>query len=39
MQAKTAHYAFTKDGATIQVHAMGPFAITYYNAADDPRTK
>jgi hypothetical protein len=39
MPAKTAHYAFTKDGATIQVHAMGPFAITYYSAADDPRSK
>lgn len=39
LPAKTGHYAFTKDGATIQVHAMGPFAITYYNTSDDPRTK
>jgi hypothetical protein len=30
------HYAWTKSGATIQVHMMGPFAITYVNPADDP---
>jgi len=36
---KTAHYAFTKKKCTIQVHAMGPFQITYYNPADDPRNK
>ena len=30
------HYAWTKTGATIQVHMMGPFAITYVNLADDP---
>ena len=39
MPAKTAHYAFTKDKCVIQVHAMGPFAITYINPADDPRKK
>ncbi len=39
MPAKTAHYAFTKDKCIIQIHAMGPFAITYYNPADDPREK
>ena len=39
LPGKMGHFAFTKDGATIQVHAMGPFAITYYNPADDPRTK
>jgi quercetin dioxygenase-like cupin family protein len=33
------HYAFTSRGAVIQVHGMGPFAITYVNAADDPRNK
>ncbi len=37
MPAKTAHYAFTKDKCVIQVHAMGPFALTYINPADDPR--
>jgi quercetin dioxygenase-like cupin family protein len=31
------HYAWTKTGATIQVHMIGPFAITYVNSADDPR--
>jgi hypothetical protein len=30
------HYAYTTDGATIQVHMQGPFAITYVNPADDP---
>jgi len=33
------HYAFTKDGATIQVHMIGPFAITYVNPTDDPSKK
>ena len=40
LPGKMGHFAFTKDGTTIiQVHAMGPFAITYYNPADDPRGK
>ena len=30
------HYAWTTDGATIQVHMIGPFALTYVNPADDP---
>jgi quercetin dioxygenase-like cupin family protein len=34
--AKMHHYAWTKTGATIQIHMMGPFAITYVNPADDP---
>ncbi len=33
------HYAYTKTGATIQIHMMGPFQITYVNPADDPSTK
>jgi quercetin dioxygenase-like cupin family protein len=33
------HYAYTKTGATIQVHMQGPFAITYVNPADDPSKK
>ena len=37
MKAKMNHWVFTGDGATVQVSAMGPFAITYVNAADDPR--
>ena len=39
LPANTGHFAFSKEGAVIQVHAMGPFAITYYNKTDDPRTK
>jgi quercetin dioxygenase-like cupin family protein len=34
--ANVHHYAWTTDGATIQVHMIGPFAITYVNPADDP---
>lgn len=33
------HYAYTTNGATIQVHMQGPFAITYVNQADDPSKK
>lgn len=33
------HYFMAKTAATIQVHGIGPFAITYVNPADDPRTK
>ena len=39
LPGKMGHFAFSKEGTVIQVHAMGPFAITYYNPADDPRTK
>ena len=34
--AKMHHYASTKTGATIQLHFMGPFALTYVNPTDDP---
>jgi|HubBroStandDraft_6_1064221.scaffolds.fasta_scaffold496797_2 quercetin dioxygenase-like cupin family protein len=30
------HFAWTKAGAIVQVNLLGPFAITYVNAADDP---
>jgi hypothetical protein len=30
------HYAMAKTAATVQVHGMGPFALTYVNPADDP---
>ena len=33
------HTFMVKTAATIQVHGIGPFAITYVNPADDPRTK
>jgi quercetin dioxygenase-like cupin family protein len=38
-KANMHHYAYTKTGATIQVHMQGPFAITYVNPADDPSKK
>lgn len=33
------HYAVAKGETVVQVHAMGPFEITYVNASDDPRKK
>ncbi len=33
------HYALTDQGATVQISAEGPFAVTYVNPADDPRRK
>ena len=37
--AKSPHYAFTKEGCIVQIHAMGPFVINYINPADDPSKK
>jgi uncharacterized RmlC-like cupin family protein len=37
MPAGMHHFAWTKKGATIQIHGMGPFSITYINPTDDPR--
>ena len=33
------HFARAKGHTVVQVHAMGPFALTYVNPADDPRKK
>ncbi len=33
------HYAWASAPTILQVHGMGPFAITYVNPADDPRNK
>ena len=33
------HYVQAKGATVIQVSGIGPFGITYVNAADDPRTK
>jgi len=33
------HYAQAKGHTVVQVHAMGPFQLTYVNAADDPTRK
>ena len=37
--AKMNHYAWVTSPTIVQVHGQGPFAITYVNSADDPRTK
>ena len=39
LPAEMRHFAWTKDGATIQIHGMGPFKIIYVNPADDPSKK
>jgi quercetin dioxygenase-like cupin family protein len=36
LPAQMHHYAMAKTAAVVQVHGMGPFAITYVNPADDP---
>jgi ketosteroid isomerase-like protein/quercetin dioxygenase-like cupin family protein len=36
MPAQMRHFATTKGATTIQVDGMGPFAVNYVNAADDP---
>jgi quercetin dioxygenase-like cupin family protein len=33
------HYAMARGHTVVQVHAMGPFQLTYVNAADDPTKK
>jgi hypothetical protein len=37
--AKMNHYGFTRTGATLQITFHGPFAMTYVDPKDDPRTK
>jgi len=37
MPAQMRHYARAKEDTILQVHAQGPFTITYVNPADDPR--
>ena len=37
--AKMNHFAWASAPTVVQVHGQGPFAITYVNSADDPRTK
>ena len=37
MPAASHHYAWTKGETVIQIHAMGPWGITYVNPQDDPR--
>jgi quercetin dioxygenase-like cupin family protein len=33
------HYAWTSGDTVVQVHAIGPWGITYVNPADDPRKR
>ena len=33
------HFAWTANGAVVQVNMLGPFKITYVNPADDPSQK
>jgi hypothetical protein len=39
MPKETRHYAMAKGETVVQVHAIGPFVITYVNPNDDPRKK
>jgi hypothetical protein len=39
LPAEMRHVFVARTAATIQIHGMGPFAITYVNPADDPRQK
>lgn len=39
MPKGTHHYAWTRGETILQVHAIGPWGLTYVNPADDPRNK
>jgi len=39
MPAHTAHFAWTSGETIVQIHGMGPFALTYVNPSDDPSRK
>ncbi len=39
MPATVHHYAVAKNASVVQVHGVGPFALTYVNPADDPSTR
>ena len=39
LPAQMRHYAMAKTASTVQVHGVGPFALTYVNPADDPSTR
>ena len=36
LPAQMHHYAVAKTDSIVQVHGLGPFALTYVNPADDP---
>ncbi len=35
--AGTAHFSHAPDGATVQIHGVGPFTVRYIDPKDDPR--
>ena len=37
MPVKYAHFAIAKKKVVVQLHGIGPWGITYFNPADDPR--
>lgn len=37
MKTGAQHFAWSKDGAVVQLHGIGPWGLTYVNPADDPR--
>lgn len=39
LPAETPHYVMATTEATIQIEGPGPFALTYFNPADDPRLR
>lgn len=39
MPPGTNHFAWTAEETIVQLHGVGPWGITYVNAADDPRKK
>lgn len=39
MQPGTPHFAWTTEETVIQMHSVGPWAVTYVNPAEDPRRK
>jgi quercetin dioxygenase-like cupin family protein len=39
VDANMHHFAITQGRTIVQVHAMGPFVLTYVNPADDPTKK
>ena len=39
MPKRMHHFAMAKGETIVQVHAMGPFVLNYFNPSDDPRKK
>ncbi len=39
MQPEMHHFAFTRGESIVQLHGIGPWAITYVDPKDDPRSK